>query len=182
MRTFIAFPLPVEIKETLASVQGNLRSCNLDAKWVTPERLHLTLKFLGEVPEAKLEPIREKLNSVAKEFKALSVTLEKFGFFPHERNPRIFFVATDKEEALQKIASHLEEELAQLGFAPEHRFKSHITLARFRSRKNIDCIREKIKELKIEGRFSCQDIVLFKSTLTPSGPIYEEIFKARLTP
>lgn len=180
MRLFIAIPLPQNIKDYLRDVQTQFKECYCVAKWVNPQNIHMTLKFLGQLKEEKIPAIKNVIKEVAVNFSALEVRLTEFGFFPNERNPRVFFVSTDNEETLQKIAYTLEEKLEALGFEREYRFRSHITLARFKSRKNIECLVGKTKEIKADKTFPVDSIILYKSTLTPHGPIYEEIFKASL--
>ncbi len=179
MRTFIAFSLPSLIKERLKEIEELLKGCPIKAKWVKPENLHLTLKFLGEIEEEKIA----NLKKILKEFGNLSkieVKLTNFGFFPSPSNPRVFFVSLDKKKELNLTAQKLEEKLAPLGFPQEQRFKAHITLARIKEKKNIHLLKEKIKEVRLEEKFFLSQITLFKSILTPSGPIYEEIFKINL--
>lgn len=180
MRTFIAFPLSPEIKELLEKIQAEIKTCVIDAKWVNPFNTHITLKFLGEIQENTLLKVEQIIVKTADEFSSLKIYLKSFGFFPTERNPRVFFIATDKEDFLKQIASFLENNLQALGFKKENRFKSHITLARLKSKKNIGCILEKIKAIELTKTFLIKEIVLFKSTLTSKGPEYEKIFKARL--
>jgi 2'-5' RNA ligase len=182
MRAFIAFPLPLEIKEELKNIQDCLRECKLEAKWVEPINLHLTLKFLGEISSDKVETVKRIIQETAARFTSLTINLIDFGFFPTPNNPRVFFIATDKEEILKGIADYLEDKLEKVGFKKEGRFKSHITLARLKSKRNIDCILRKIKKITLSANILIRDIVLFKSTLKPSGPIYEEIFRANFAP
>ena len=182
MRAFIAFPLPPEIKEKLSAAQLHFKSCDLQAKWVNPENAHLTLKFLGEIDEETVEAVGSTLQRIAQKYKPVTVSLTKFGFFPQEKNPRVLFIATDKEEPLQKIAYDIEAEASRLGFNKEARFRSHITLARLKSKKNLECLKSKMEQTKLSGTFTIGEIVLFRSRLTPEGPIYQEIFKATLTP
>ena len=107
--------------------------------------------------------------------------LENLGFFPNEKFPRVFFVATDKEEELKNIYSSIEDALQNIGFEKEERFNSHITLARFRSLKNIEILKKQLETLTITGKFSANEITLFKSILKPQGPVYEKIFSAPLS-
>ncbi len=181
MRAFIAWELPLSLKSKLEKTLEEFKRLPLEAKWTEPKNLHLTLKFLGEIEEKKIEEIKKILVDISQEFKSLIVNLVGFGFFPNEKYARVFFVATDKEEPLAKIAQRLEEKLQILGFAKENRFKSHITLCRLRSSKNINLLQEKIKKLSLKEAFILKNICLFKSALAPSGPIYEEIFKISLS-
>jgi len=181
MRSFIAISLPKEIKETITELEQGFTKCDLAFKWVKPENLHFTLKFLGNIDEEQIIKIKEAIAKVSDKFASFEVSFDSFGFFPHERKPRVFFISTTPEELLKNIAVKLEEELEVLGFEKEGRFKSHITLARIKSLKNINCLKEKVKNIRLDKKFSINEITLYKSTLTKEGPVYEEIFKSNLT-
>jgi len=180
MRLFIAIPIPQNIKDYLCDIQMQFKKCDLFAKWVNPQNVHMTLKFLGEVKEEKIQSIENVIKETIVDFSALEVNLKEFGFFPNERNPRVFFISTDKEEILQKLSYILEEKIEPLGFEREYRFKSHITIARLKNRKNIDCLVRKTKQITPDKSFPVDSIILYKSTLARTGPIYEEIFKSSL--
>ena len=178
MRTFVAIPIPESVKEYLGNIQIQFKKCNVPAKWVNIQNIHITLKFLGEVKEYTIEPVKDAIKEIADKLSPIKIDLINFGFFPNERNPRVFFTETSKEEILQKAAYDLEEKLEPLGFAPEHKFKSHITLARLKGKTNIHCLTAKSKEIKLDKSFYIKSIILYKSILTPKGPIYEKIFTA----
>lgn len=180
MRLFIALDLPQSLKEELSRLTAKLKKYDADTKWVEPQNLHLSFKFLGEVGDDKIKNIEEILITIGKKYKTLELNLEKFGFFPNEKSPRVFFVATDKEEELKKIYSSLEDALQNIGFKKEERFESHITLARFKSLKNIELLKKQIESITIKGKFPVNEITLFKSILKPQGPVYEKIFSAPL--
>jgi RNA 2',3'-cyclic 3'-phosphodiesterase len=181
MRCFIAFDLPAPIKEELSQAQDSFKDCNLDAKWVKPQNIHMTLKFLGDVAEEKLDKIKEVITQVAQANMSLEADLTDFGFFPNQRKPRVFFISTNKEAQLKAIARSLENKLEPLGFEKEEKFKSHLTLARIKSSKNIEALLEKLEQIKIDSTISIKKITLFKSTLSSEGPTYEKIFSANLT-
>ena len=180
MRTFIAIDLPSSIKEKIAQIQTAFKECDLSFKWVKPQNIHLTLKFLGNIEEKQLDQIKNIITEISQDFKSLQVQFTDFGFFPNERRPRVFFIATSGEDLLKSLAQKLEERLKKIGFEAEHRFKSHLTLARIKSLENIDCLKRKMKEIKLTGEFAIDEIILFKSTLTRTGPIYEKIFTKTL--
>ena len=180
MRTFIALPISEDTKNLLGNIENTLKHIPLNAKWVKPENLHITLKFIGEIGEEKIEEIKGIIKEIGGSFSKLKVSLKEFGFFPTKSNPKVFFISTDKEEILGEIADRLEDKMERLGIKKEHRFRSHITLARLKSRRNIDQLQREIRDLKLTHSFSINSIVLFKSTLTKFGPIYEEIFKIYL--
>ena len=181
MRTFIAIDLPKEIKEKIAELEKDFTKCDLAFKWVKPENIHLTLKFLGNIDEEQIIKIKQAIAMVSGKFASFEVSFDSFGFFPNERKPRVFFISTTPEELLKNIAVKLEEELEALGFEKENRFKSHITLARIKNPKNIACLKEKIKNIRLDKKFPINEITLYKSTLTKEGPVYKEIFKSNLT-
>jgi len=182
MRTFIALPIPGEIKNIMADTEDELKSCHLDCRWVKPEKMHLTLKFLGEVDEAQVEPIKKVITRAANAFSSMIVNLQGYGFFPSQYNPRVFYISTDHESMLMNIADFLENELKKLGFKKEHRFRSHITLARLRSSRNIDCIERKMRIHPPQGCFSLNEIILFQSRLSGKGAAYQPLFKASFRP
>jgi 2'-5' RNA ligase len=181
MRTFIAIDLTDPVREKILHVQDCLQKCDLDVKWVRPQNAHITLKFLGWIKDPdKIEKIKKAIEEVTIKFRCLDVNLKEFGFFPNEKRPRVFFISTDKEDALKAISCELEEKLEKLGFEKEGRFRSHITIARFKSLKNIDCLSRELKNIDLRGSLQIKDITLFKSTLKNTGPVYEIIFKSIL--
>lgn len=181
MRAFIAVSLPSALKARLTQIQNDLKGCNIACKWVNPENIHITLKFLGEIKDERLESIKKIISTVGAKFKSLQVTFNNFGFFPNPKRPRVLFIGTSKEEELRTISGVLEDKLETIGFKKEFKFRSHLTLARIKDSKNIDCLINKLNTIKLEEEFTASAITLYKSTLTKSGPIYEVIFKSNLT-
>jgi len=180
MRTFIAIALPSEIKHKIAEIQRELQSCNCAATWVKPENLHLTLKFLGDITDTRADEVKMIIYEAARQFKAFKASWGDFGFFPNERRPRVFFLSTHREELLRSLADCLQEKLTAIGFERENKFKSHLTLARIKGPKNIDCLKKKLSSISLEGYLPVDEITFFKSTLTPRGPIYEIIARSPL--
>jgi 2'-5' RNA ligase len=184
MRTFIAINLTQEIRDYLAGIQGELKKCRADVKWVQPENIHLTLKFLGERDEKKIEKIKEALEETAREKNCFSVRLYNIGAFPKIDSPRVIWVGIDKgEKETKEIAYELEEKIAKIGIPKEDKpFSSHITIARIRSPADRASLVQELKRLsKLENKeFSVTTITLYKSTLTPKGPIYEVLKEASL--
>ncbi len=181
MRTFIAIEPRESLKNSLGQIQTKLKNQPLDARWVNPKNLHLTLKFLGQVTPEQINQINKVVDQVAKEFKAFTVSLRQFGFFPNPKQPRVFFLNPDNQENLKAIFSSLQEQLEIIGFPKKSRFSSHLTLARLKSNKNIRQFVEKIEAIEINFSFEVKEIAVFKSTLAKSGAIYEKIFSSSLT-
>jgi len=186
MRTFIAIDLPKDIKETLADLEEQLKTCAADVKWVAPKNIHLTLKFLGEIEEDKLEKINQILEEVAKTNTTFSLGIFSLGAFPKINFPRIIWVGVNQgKNQVEELAKELEDKIAKIGIAKEKRpFSSHITLGRIRSGLNREkLVQSLIQHSGLEGKnlqFLVTKICLFKSTLTSGGPVYEAVKEINL--
>lgn len=187
MRTFIAIELPKEIKDALARLQAKLKTTGADVKWVEPQNIHLTLKFLGERDDKKVEKITRALEEVAHQKSPFTIRISSLGAFPNINSPRVIWVGIDKgDNESKEIAGGLEEKIARLGIPKEERpFSSHITVGRTRSSLNREKLVQELEksadyfgEKKLE--FIAGKITLFKSTLTPKGPVYEALKEASL--
>jgi 2'-5' RNA ligase len=188
MRTFIAISLPAHIKERLASLQNQLKATGADIKWVEPQNIHLTLKFLGEIDDEKLEKTSSILENVAKDKNSFQIRIYSLGAFPKIISPRVIWVGIDKgDRQTQEIAKALEEKIVKIGIPKEDRaFSSHITIGRTRSGLNREGLVKEMNYLadsfgKENLEFSVNKISLFKSTLTPKGPLYEVLKEAILS-
>ncbi len=188
MRTFIAIELPKAIKDSLALLEDRLKNSGADVKWVEPRNIHLTLKFLGEVDQQKLEKIAEAMQSIAGNKKTFHLRVSSVGAFPKMEFPRIIWVGINKgDNETKEIAEGLEEKLAKLGIPKEnHPFSSHITIGRVKSTLNRDKLIQEftaaegmLKTGNLE--FNVERITLFQSTLTPNGPVYNPLKTADLT-
>jgi 2'-5' RNA ligase len=187
MRTFIAIELPKEIKDALSKLQQQLKSTQADVKWVAPENIHLTLKFLGEVEDKNLESIIKIINELAKNYPSFLARIFSIGAFPKLNYPRVIWVGIDKgDDRIKEIANELENRIAKLGIPKESRpFSSHITIGRTRSTLNRERLAQELNKLTEEFgqenlEFSVAKITLYKSILTPKGPIYEVLNEAHL--
>lgn len=182
MRAFIALELPKEIKNTLSQLQNRLKTSKADVKWVEPQNIHLTLKFLGEIEEKKLEKIAQAAEAVAKKTAAFYIHIWNIGAFPKIDFPRVIWAGIDKgDQETKDLARQLEEKIAEIGIPKEDRpFSSHITIGRTRSNLNRQDLAQNLSNL-IDGlkektpEFLVSKITIFKSTLTPKGPIYEAV-------
>jgi len=171
MRTFIAIELPEEVKEYLKELQKELTG--IKASFV--KDFHLTLKFLGEVSEDKVEKIKEKLSEV--KFEPFKVKLGKTGVFPSESYIRVVWIGIEPKEKVIGIQKQVNEAMQGFGFKKD-KFKSHLTLARVKFIDDKKAFVEKLKQLEIKPlEFEVSSFSLMKSTLTPEGPIYEELKK-----
>jgi len=187
MRAFIAIELLPEVKDSLSRLQNQLKESGADVKWVEPQNIHLTLKFLGERDDKKIEKVMQILDEVAKDKNPFQIHVSSLGAFPKTDSPRVIWVGIDKGDYETKtIAKELEEKIAKIGIPKENRpFSSHITIGRTRSPQNREKLVQNLRKLKdsLCGQnleFAATKITLFKSTLTPKGPIYEVLKEANL--
>jgi|TARA_Y100000310_G_scaffold80298_1_gene76952 2'-5' RNA ligase len=174
MRLFIAIKITEDIKEYLAKIQEKLDGNTANKiKCVNKDQIHLTLKFLGEVQPDKVEEIKNNIKKII--FVPFSAYLDKIGVFPSENYIRVVWVGLKPEEPILEIQKGIDENLKKL-FKKEKSFKSHLTLARVKFIDDKKKFVDKLRNIKIENKkmdISC--FKLIKSTLTPQGPIYEDL-------
>jgi RNA 2',3'-cyclic 3'-phosphodiesterase len=184
MRLFIAIELPEEIKKGLAKVQEQLKGGGAGASWTRPEGIHLTLKFLGEVPEQKVPEIMGGLTEAVQGTARFRVEVGGAGAFPSVKNPRVLWtgVAGDLPK-LAALQAAVEGAMVKVGFEPEDRkFSPHLTLARIkylRPRDNWQKVVEGIRDVHLGG-FEADRVSLMKSELKPSGAVYTEVGRIEL--
>ncbi len=171
MRVFISVDLPENAKKEISKAIKKIKDMDLiNANFVKPENLHLTLKFLGEISESEIEKIKEKLSSL--NLKSFIAKLGGLGFFPSEKFLRVFWISIEPKEKF----SELSEKINSLLGNRKERFESHVTLARIKSITDKIKFLEVVKNIRIpELKFEVKETKLKKSTLSPSGPIYEDI-------
>lgn len=187
MRTFIAIELSQEIKDALGRLQAQLKTTGADVKWVAQENIHLTLKFLGEINEQKINEVIRIIESIAKDTKIFPMGLSSIGAFPKIDFPRVIWIGIAQgENVVKEIAEGLENNLAEIGIPREERpFSSHITIGRTKSSQNRFKLVQELKKLadnsgKENLEFTADKITLFKSTLSSAGPLYERLKEVSL--
>lgn len=184
MRVFVAVELQDSIKDKIAGVQERLKVTQDKIKWVDPASVHLTLKFLGEIDETKLEKVQQVARELAERIPPFKMEIKGMGVFPGFSSPRVIWIgARDRSGWLEKLAAHLEEALAKEGFAKEKRkWKAHLTLGRVKSLREIDKLGELIqKETETDaGKMEVRHITVMRSQLTPRGPIYTSLGQIHL--
>lgn len=183
MRLFIAFPLAVEVKDYLGSVINDLRPHADGVRWVAPKNIHLTARFLGDTEDSKVTKLHQLIDSVAGLHGSVSSSLTQLGAFPNLKRPRVIWAGIgDGVEELGKIARDVELRVRQLRFEPESKaFKTHLTLGRVKEGARLDEFGEFVPGYTLRPMPVIFDrLVLYKSTLTPQGPIYERLHEATL--
>ena len=175
MRLFIAIDLPNQVRKELANVERALKPLTDSVRWVAPESIHITLKFLGEVPEKQLDDVTTALTGLS--WKPFTISVRGVGFFPGNRSPRVFWAGMEAP-TMQGLAEQLDTRMERLGFDKEKRaFRPHITLARARDNRidsSLVTAAAKYEEHDF-GSFTADHVFLFKSTLKPAGSVYEKL-------
>jgi len=183
IRCFIAIELPPEIRAQLGILEARLKTGrNSFAKWVNPENIHLTLKFLGNVSSTKVPEVIEATSTASEGKSPFNLQLGSLGAFPNWQRPRVVWVGMGGDTAkLASLQQDLETALAPLGFPPESRsFSPHLTLARIREGASAE-ERQRFAEHARATRpdppllFEVAALVLMRSQLTPSGAIYSRL-------
>lgn len=190
VRSFIAIHLPADVRAELISLEDKLKARRHPfVKWVDPESMHLTLKFLGNVAADSVPQVVEAMSGVAGSHTPFRLQVAGTGAFPNWQRPQVVWVGVGGElDKLSAMQRELESALSPLGFPPESRsFSAHLTLGRLRERVTTDDRRrfaEFAQKVKFETSlsFEVDGIRLMKSQLTPAGPIYTELAVAGLGP
>ena len=181
MRLFIATPLSRQVESELANIIYQLKNVAGNVKWVKPENIHLTIKFLGETDESLVNPLSQLIDETSRETKISKYTISKLGGFPNLIRPRALWAGLDGDRSeLERLASLVDERVHELGYEKETRkFRPHLTLGRFKKPQAMPELADFIDSYKIEPmRVQIDRLTLFKSTLTPRGPIYERLHEA----
>ena len=184
IRTFIAVKLPDDVIEGLREVQTSLKREGLDIKWVRPENIHLTLKFLGDIQASAVEGVGSALKSAAAEFPPLTLSAAGLGAFPSVKRPRVLWAGVGGDrEVLARLHARIEQALSELGIEKENKtFKGHLTLGRIKGRVDPDLMIDAVgKYAHMASRgFVADTLYLIKSELKPSGPVYTDLVSARM--
>lgn len=185
MRLFVALDIPQEIRQRLARFVEGVQALAPDVRFVNPESFHVTLKFIGETN--KLDSIKSALSQV--HVPAFDVSFNGTGFFPGERNPRVFWAGIQAPPQLQQLASAVDSALRPVGFEPERGpYQPHLTLARSGSgrpsRVPSDKSNPKFQRLQQRlssmpqpefGTMTARDFFLYESKLSPRGAQYSKL-------
>lgn len=187
IRTFIAIELPESIRRGLAQVQEQLRRGRHPVRWVTPDRIHLTLKFLGEISSEQVEAVAAATQRIAAAAAPFTLEAVGAGVYPNPRRARVVWVGIGgARKPLEQLQANLEEALTELGFPPERRpFSPHLTLGRTRRRTKSSQARAlgqavTSMEPPALGSWQVEEVVVMRSDLRPQGPIYTPLHVAKL--
>ena len=176
MRIFIAIELEDATKKQVLEAESRIRERLHGIKWVKYENLHITLRFLGEVSEEKVKKVERAIEKVSSDTSSFVISGGSFGAFPAPDRARVLFFGIEEGKVdVYKVFEKLERELAKMGFEREKKpYHPHITIGRGK-RRFFDV--SEFLELKAPFKQKVSGLTLFKSTLTPQGPIYTVIMR-----
>lgn len=171
MRLFVALDVGNDIKDYLFNLKRSINNSNAKINWVAKKNLHLTLKFIGEVPDSDVAKIKAALKNI--KFGRFKLSLKSLGVFPNENFLRVLWVGLEPESYVIKLQKLIDEALIVYG-KQETEFKCHLTIGRIKVVKDRKRFLGTIRKIKIgELSSNINNFRLYKSTLTKDGPIYE---------
>lgn len=178
MRTFIAVPLPHEIKQILEKLQGHLQTSQADVRWVHLEQSHVTLAFWEEIDPSQIPQVIEKVTQVVSEIPPFRIFVRGLGAFPSWTRPRVVWTGLQGGEALVQLYENVLGSLEKIGLPLAERFlQPHCTLGRVKSSKNQLKLVNLARALEKEeyGSFTVDRLILYESQLRIHSPLYREI-------
>jgi len=176
MRLFIGIDLPPEVIANLEDLLQRLKPA-AQINWSPPRNLHITTKFIGEWPEARLAELKSALRMLPSR-RPITIPIEKLGFFPNPHAPRVFWAGVHAGDDLAGLARDTEEALAPLGIAKEERaYSPHLTLARIKTPGKQPALLQAVAKLpSLEfGSFLADRFYLYQSRIAPTGSVYTKL-------
>lgn len=184
MRLFTAINLPDDVRRGIWDAAEPLRSVSYPVKWVDPDGIHLTLKFLGEVGDGRMPEIVAGMQAAAAGARQFRLPIEGFGAFPSAANPRVIWLGCEGVPPLELLQHRMEQEMERLGFPLEGRaFRPHLTLGRAaRQARAADFAgaHEQLAKLTFAADVPVESVDLMESRLTPRGAQYHRRHAASL--
>ena len=183
MRCFVAIELPLQVKTELARIQQQYRKAGMGfLRWVSPNSIHLTLKFLGELPEESVAGIMKAIDEAVRGVAPFELELNGLGVFPLTRAPRVFWAGIGGDvDSLKNLQANVDVALGLLGYEEESReFTAHLTLARVRddaTPQERQALGELVAASRLASRayFTAVETCLMRSELKPTGPVYTRL-------
>lgn len=185
MRAFVALNLPDATRRALWAATEPLRDLELPVKWVRADGIHLTLKFLGDIDDARAPELTAALQRAATDARVLPLVLEGFGAFPDSAHPRVIWAGMTAEPALELLQHAVEREFAPLGFPTEARaFRPHVTLGRAKRGARAGAfgdLEAALTALTFAETAVVESVDLMRSTLQSAGAVYQVVHRERLS-
>jgi 2'-5' RNA ligase len=196
MRLFVALDIDDSIRSRIARFMEGVQIFAPEARWIRPESLHVTLKFIGEQPES----LRDRIEAALRTIPAMPITVgfRGYGFFPIAQSPRVFWVALEAPPELASLAASVDDKVSALGISKEDRaYSPHLTLARGGTRgsgnpkvqkgdkpnRNFQRLQEKLSGIPQPdfGTMTAHEFFLYRSELSPKGSKYSKLAAFKLS-
>ena len=177
LRAFLAIDVDEDLKAKMYKIIKEFRQIDANIKYVELENLHLTLKFFGDIDTEGIDLLSSKIEGVVSNFDKFTVKVKGCGAFPNENRIKVIWFGLDGDETVKQLHDELDKEFVKLGFDKDRKFSTHLTIGRMKSAKGKNQVKSTIEEFRdVEiGEMTVDRIILKKSTLTPQGPIYDDI-------
>ncbi len=179
IRAFIAVGVPDSIRSRLEDLHSKLRRLDADVKWVRPGSMHLTLRFLGDIPAGRVDEVQEAMDAALKDVSPVEIEIGGSGAFPNSRRPRVYWLGIKGgAPELEKMFGLLDPELFSRGFGhADKRFSAHLTLGRVRSGRGSEKVAGLLEREAAGtiGSFTASRVVLYRSELRPEGAKYTSL-------
>ena len=177
IRAFLAIDLDDDLKPKINKIIREFKKTDARIKYVELTNLHLTLKFFGDIDTEGLSLLEDAISNVLSEFESFNVKINGCGAFPNSNRINVIWVGIDDDSIIRDMHDRLDKEFVRLGFDKDRKFSTHLTIGRMKSAKNKNKVKSTIEEFEdVEiGEMEVTQISLKKSTLTPAGPIYEDL-------
>ena len=185
VRLFIAIDTPAGVRPGAVALRDQLRASEADVKWESDDKLHCTIKFLGDTPAEQVTAVSAILREIASKTPPFDVRYRGLGCFPDRRDPRVIWIGVENPGgALQQIHEQIEAALEPLGFQKEQRaFHAHLTLGRVRSRRNLRNLLAMLETVTFESEpATIREVELIRSDLKPGGSLYTVLKSHPLSP
>ncbi len=186
MRVFVAINLKEAERARLADASRPLREAGYPVRWVPAENVHLTLKFLGELSEERMDEVCGAVDRAVDAVGSFEMAVGGFGAFPTPRRPSVIWTGIELNPVLGALQERVETELGSIGFPREdRRFKPHLTIGRAKKKARPPEFRgleAALAELRFADTFQVSSVDVMKSQLLPTGAVYEVVHRAGLEP
>jgi RNA 2',3'-cyclic 3'-phosphodiesterase len=189
MRLFVALDIDSGIRERIARFLDGVRGFAPEARWVRPESLHVTLKFIGEKADDDIEKVKRQLQEITAD--GFEMNIRGYGFFPGTRMPRVFWIGVEADSKLTFLAATVDKSLATINIPKEeHAFNPHLTLARSKGRsgatgrpnsssrvRRLQRLQERLVALSAPefGTMTTREFFLYQSQPLPDGSRYTKL-------
>lgn len=181
IRLFIALEISDDVINLVINERDKLLGKEKSIRWESRDKLHITLKFLGDTDKALIGNIEQAIEVIVKNSKSFQMELGKFGVFRRNGEPKILWVGLKGSKELERIVNEIGDSFTKFGYSKDERtFKPHVTILRFRGHERIDKILELLEVKLPEKEYMAKYITLYKSELTKGGSVYTAIKRFQL--